>query len=149
MIQAVGLSEKDNALEVGTGCGYAASVMSQIANKVYSTEIVRPLFESASKTIAELGYKNINLFYGDSLEPVKEFGPFDSILVTACAPFVPEELKESLSEGGRMVLPVQIPGALWGEQMLVKVTKQKEGVFTEDNLMMVRFVPLTGKSKLK
>ncbi|KAA3610503.1 MAG: protein-L-isoaspartate(D-aspartate) O-methyltransferase [Calditrichaeota bacterium] len=129
----------DRVLEIGTGSGYQASILAQIADTVYSMEIIEELAESAQKTITSLGYENIIIKQGDGYLGWPEQAPFDAIMVTAAPSTIPPRLLEQLKVGGRMILPV-------GKyvQELVVISKNNGG-HTMDSVLPVRFVPMTGK----
>ena len=139
MTEAAGLRGGETVLEVGTGSGYQSAVLSEIAARVYSIEIVAPLAESAAALLKRLGYANVTVRAGDGYLGWPEAAPFDAILVTAAAPRIPEPLKQQLKDGGRLVVPV---GDDWQELMVV--TRRGER-FEEKRLLPVRFVPMTGK----
>jgi protein-L-isoaspartate(D-aspartate) O-methyltransferase len=139
MTEALGLRGGEQVLEVGTGSGYQAAVLAQIAGRVFTIEIVAPLAESAAATLRSLGYANVEVRAGDGYAGWPEAAPFDAIMVTAAAPRIPEPLKQQLRDGGRLVLPV---GDDWQE--LVVVTRRGER-FEEKRVLPVRFVPMTGK----
>jgi protein-L-isoaspartate(D-aspartate) O-methyltransferase len=139
MTEALGLAGGETVLEVGTGSGYQAAVLAEIAARVYTIEIVEPLARDAEQRLARLGYRNVEVRAGDGYRGWPEAAPFDAIMVTAAAPRVPEPLKAQLKEGGRLILPV-------GEaaQELVVVTR-RGGAFDERRVLPVRFVPMTGE----
>jgi protein-L-isoaspartate(D-aspartate) O-methyltransferase len=139
MTEALGLHGGEAVLEVGTGSGYQAAVLAQIAAKVYSVEIVEPLAAEARERLARLGYSNVEVRAGDGYLGWPEAAPFQGIIVTAAAPRVPEPLKDQLAEGGRLVIPL-------GDefQELVVVTRRGDA-FEERRVLPVRFVPMTGK----
>ncbi len=139
MTEAAGLRGGESVLEIGTGSGYQAAVLSQIAARVFTIEIVAPLAASSAALLKRLGYANVSVRAGDGYLGWPEAAPFDAILVTAAAPKIPAPLKEQLKDGGRLVLPV---GDDWQE--LVVVTRRGER-FEENRLLAVRFVPMTGK----
>jgi len=126
-------------LEIGTGSGYQAAVLSEIVDSVFTMEIVPGLYQSASARISELGYDNIKIKFGDGYYGWPEHGPYDAIVVTAAAEFVPPPLIEQLKEGGKMIIPVGSPFMV---QSLILVNKKKDRI-TTTNLMSVRFVPFT------
>ena len=126
-------------LEIGTGSGYQAAVLAEIVDKVYSIEIVTELDTAARARLRKMGYKNIETKNADGYYGWKEKGPFDAIVVTAAAEFVPPPLLEQLKEGGRMVIPVGSPFMV---QQLMLVEKQ-DGKTKTKNLFPVRFVPFT------
>ena len=126
-------------LEIGTGSGYQAAVLAQIVNSVYTIEIVEELFIQSKKRLKDLNYDNILVKNADGYHGWKEKGPFDAIVVTAAAEFVPPPLIEQLKDGGKMIIPVGKPFKI---QQLLLVEK-KEGKIKTKNLMFVRFVPFT------
>jgi protein-L-isoaspartate(D-aspartate) O-methyltransferase len=139
MTEALGLRGGESVLEVGTGSGYQAAVLSRIAARVHTIEIVAPLAEQASAVLKRLGCANVEVRAGDGYAGWPEAAPFDAIVVTAAAPRIPEPLKEQLKDGGRLVVPV---GDEWQE--LVVVTRRGDR-FEEKRVLPVRFVPMTGK----
>ncbi len=139
MTEALGLRGGESVLEVGTGCGYQAAVLAEIAARVYSIEIIEPLACEAAERLKRLGYANVSVRAGDGYLGWPEAGPFDGIMVTAAAPHVPEPLRQQLREGGRLILPV---GEEWQELVLVT---RRGGRFDERRVLPVRFVPMTGK----
>lgn len=124
-------------LEIGTGSGYQAAVLAEIVGKVYTIEIVEELGKQASTRLKELGYKNIEVKTADGYHGWKEHAPFDAIVVTAAAEFIPPPLKEQLKDGGRMIIPVGSP-YMTQQLMLIEKTGNK---FTTSSKMPVRFVP--------
>jgi protein-L-isoaspartate(D-aspartate) O-methyltransferase len=139
MTEALGLKGGETVLEVGTGSGYQAAVLAEVAARVYTIEIVAPLAEQAAARLERLGYANVEVRAGDGYRGWPEAAPFDAIILTAAAPRIPEPLKQQLKDGGRLVLPV---GEDWQE--LVVVTRHGDG-FEEKQVLPVRFVPMTGK----
>ena len=137
MTQALDLEQGDRVLEIGTGSGYQAAILSEIVSQVYSIEIVPSLGESASERLENLGYTNVDTRIGDGYNGWPEKGPFDAIMVTAGAETIPEPLVEQLAEGGRMVIPV---GPHRGVRQL-KLLRKRKGKIRQQNLMAVRFVP--------
>jgi protein-L-isoaspartate(D-aspartate) O-methyltransferase len=125
-------------LEVGTGSGYQAAVLSRLADEVFTIERYRTLADRAREILARLGYHNVTVVFGDGLKGVPEHAPYDRIIVTAAAETVPEALVSQLAVGGIMVLPL---GQHDGVQRIVKLTMGKDGV-TQQDLLAVRFVPL-------
>ncbi len=142
MIEAAEVKPGDSVLEVGAGSGYAAAVMSQIADRVYAIERHPSLGKSAQQRFKKLGYDNIELRVGDGTRGWPEAAPFDAILVAAGGPEVPPALKEQLAIGGRLVIPV---GEEERHQTLIKLTRKSETEFEEENLGAVAFVPLIGE----
>jgi protein-L-isoaspartate(D-aspartate) O-methyltransferase len=142
MTEALKLGPDSKVLEVGTGSGYQAAVCAEIAKEVFTIEILEKLAESAKKRLAELGYLNVHVKYGDGYYGWLENGPFDAIIITAAAGMIPPPLIEQLKPGGRMLLPL---GSPYGVQTLVLVTKNDKGRVRTRRLIGVRFVPMIGK----
>jgi len=140
MVAAAELEESDKVLEVGAGSGYAAAVISRVAAKVFAIERHAPLTEAARERMRVLGYHNIELKTGDGSGGWPEQAPFDAILVSAGGPRIPDALKNQLTIGGRLVIPV---GPM-EDQRLVRLTRTGEGTFEQDDLGAVRFVKLIG-----
>lgn len=132
--------EGGRVLEVGTGSGYQAAVLAEVCDKVYSVEIVEPLGKQAAEVLDKLGYDNVQTKIGDGYAGWPEHAPYDGIIVTAAAPYVPEPLIEQLSPGGRMVIPVD---KSLGTQDLLLIEKDADGKLTQTRIIPVRFVPLT------
>lgn len=141
MTEALELSGTDRVLEIGTGSGYAAAVLSRIVTTVYSVERLGGLAQSAGKRLKRLGYTNIIIHEGDGTLGWAEHAPYDAIVVTAGAPRVPQPLLEQLAPGGRLVIPV---GTSYDVQMLVRVRRVGDRDFRTEELCAVRFVPLIG-----
>jgi protein-L-isoaspartate(D-aspartate) O-methyltransferase len=127
-------------LEVGTGSGYQAAVLSRLVRRVYTIEIVEALARSATKVMARLGYQNVTVRAGDGYLGWPEHAPFDAIIVTAAAPRIPPPLLEQLKPGGRLVIPV---GGRARAQSLMLIEKGRDGRITRKSVIGVRFVPLT------
>lgn len=140
MTSLLGIDKSSRVLEVGTGSGYHAAVLSRVAGEVYSMEIVPQLAEQARQTLARLGYDNVHVRAGDGYQGWPEAGPFDAILITAAPPHVPVPLLRQLKPGGRMVVPV---GEYW--QDLLVITRQPDGAIETRKVLPVRFVPMTGE----
>lgn len=138
MTEALRLNGKHRVLEIGTGSGYQAAVLSRICRRVYTIERYRELLETAEKRFQELRLHNVTARLGDGALGWPEAAPFDRIIVTCAASELPEKLFEQLAEGGIMVLPL---GASSGAQELVRVIK-KDGKMLQEDLGSVRFVPL-------
>jgi protein-L-isoaspartate(D-aspartate) O-methyltransferase len=141
MIEVVGPRPTDRALEIGTGSGYGAAVLSKVVAEVYTVERDERLVELATKRFADLGYTNIQVPHGDGTLGWPEHAPYDVIVVTAGGPQVPKPLLEQLAAGGRLVIPVGETPRL---QRLVRVTRVGKDRFDEENLGPVQFVPLIG-----
>ena len=138
MTEQLDVHPEHRVLEIGTGSGYQAAILSRLAREVVSIERFRTLAEAARKRIATLGYRNVEIRIGDGLAGAPDRAPFDRIMVTAAAEAVPPALVEQLAEGGVMLLPL---GPHGGTQRIVKVTKSG-GEVREEELIAVRFVPL-------
>ena len=141
MTDLLEISADDSVLEIGTGSGYQAAVLAELAAQVYSIEIVEPLAKQVRERLTRLGYRNITTRLGDGYFGWEEHAPFDSIIVTAAASHVPPPLVRQLKRGGRMVIPV---GGQFQVQFLLLVEKDLQGEVTSRQLTAVRFVPLTG-----
>ncbi|MCX8057737.1 MAG: protein-L-isoaspartate(D-aspartate) O-methyltransferase [Ignavibacteria bacterium] len=137
MTEVINPKKCRKVLEIGTGSGYHAAVLAEIVDSVYSIEIITELYKEAKERLEKLGYKNIKLKNGDGYYGWKEHAPFDAIVVTAAAEFVPPPLIEQLKEGGKIVIPI---GSPFFTQTLVLVEKREEKIYSK-NLMPVRFVP--------
>lgn len=132
----------DVVLEIGTGSGYQAAVLAGLVRRVYTIEIIAPLAEGAATRLGQLGYGNVEVKVGDGYHGWPEHAPYDGILVTAASGDVPPPLIRQLKPGGRMVIPV---GTAFFAQELILIEKAKDGSVTTQQILPVRFVPLTGK----
>jgi len=141
MIQAAAVGPDDVVLEIGAGSGYAAAVISRIADRVIAIERQHRLVEIASERVRRLGYDNVEIVEGDGTRGCAEKAPFNAILAAASGSHVPEPLLSQLASGGRLVMPLGNPS---GIQELVKVTKDEDGLLRQESLGGVRFVPLIG-----
>lgn len=141
MVQAAAIGALDNVLEVGSGSGYAAAVISRIADRVIGVERVHELAELARERMQRLGFDNVEIVETDGSLGWPEEAPYDAILVAASGSHVPLALVDQLAPGGRLVMPIGAPGAI---QTLVKATKRQDGSIVESQLCDVRFVPLIG-----
>ena len=141
MTDLLKLKKDDKVLEIGTGSGYQAAVLAEIAKSVYTIEIIEPLGNEAARRLQSLGYGNVKTRIGDGYYGWPEAAPFDAILVTAAASHVPPPLLKQLKPGGRMVVPL---GAPFMTQYLMLVEKQPDGSVTTRQIVPVRFVPLRG-----
>jgi len=139
MTDLMDVKPSDKVLEIGTGCGYQAAVLAELAREVYTIEIVEPLGRDASQRLQTLGYRNVVTKIGDGYQGWAEHAPFDAIMVTAAASEVPPALVEQLKTGGKLVIPV---GSQWGGQTLLVIEKQADGKTTRREVLAVRFVPL-------
>lgn len=144
MIQALELKGDEKVLELGTGSGYEAAILAELARQVVTVEIIPELAESAKQVLQKLGYSNIEVHLAGKTLGWLEDGPYDAIIVSAGAPSIPQILLGQLAWGGRLVIPV---GSRW-QQELMKVTRKKEGNKVE-NLGACYFVPLIGEGAWK
>jgi protein-L-isoaspartate(D-aspartate) O-methyltransferase len=142
MTEALDLQGGEKVLEIGTGSGYAAAVLAEIAKDVYTVERIAQLAEKSAALLASLGYRNAHVLHGDGTLGWPDHAPYDAIIVAAGGPQVPESLKAQLKVGGRLVIPV---GADRRVQELVRVTRVSEHQYTTTELADVRFVPLVGE----
>jgi len=141
MIQEAGIGAGDKVLEIGAGSGYAAAVISRIADRVIAVERLPELAATARERMTRLGFTNVEIVEGDGSGGWAQQAPFNAILAAASGSHVPRPLVEQLVAGGRLVMPIGNPGAV---QELVKVTRQKDGTVRQEGLGQVRFVPLIG-----
>lgn len=145
MTQLLGLKGREKVLEIGTGSGYQAAVLSRLTAQVFTIEIHPGLAERASALLRELGYANVQVRAGDGYRGWPEMAPFDAVMVTCAVNHVPPALFEQLAEGGRLVLPM---GGRFGSQTLTLITKIG-GKARISRILPVRFVPMTGEAEKK
>ena len=143
MTELMDVKPGDRVLEVGTGSGYQAAVLGELAGAVYTVEIVEALGHEAAERLKRLGYRNVTARIGDGYQGWPEQAPFDSIMVTAAPLKVPQPLIDQLRPGGRLVVPV---GGQSANQSLLLIEKQADGTVTQRSVLAVRFVPLTDKT---
>ncbi|MDD5179789.1 MAG: protein-L-isoaspartate(D-aspartate) O-methyltransferase [Gallionellaceae bacterium] len=141
MTELLMVGKQDRVLEVGTGSGYQAAILAEMAGEVFSMEIIEPLAARAATLLNELGYANVQVKVGDGNYGWPAHAPFDGIIVTATADHVPQPLLDQLKPDGRMVIPV---GDWSYAQELILITKSRDGALQRKNILPVRFVPLTG-----
>ena len=141
MIESLGLEGGEKVLEIGTGSGYAAAVLAEIAGAVFTIERIEELASRSGGLLAELGYDNVTVVHGDGTLGLPGEAPFDAIVVTAGGPDVPHTLQEQRAVGGRLVIPV---GASREWQALVRITRVGADEYRREDLADVRFVPLVG-----
>ena len=139
MTEQVEVEPQHRVLEIGTGSGYQAAVLSRLAREVVSIERYRTLADTARDRLKALGYDNVTVRLGDGMAGAPDLAPFDRIMVTAAAEDVPAALVAQLAEKGKMILPL---GPRHDAQYIVKLTKESEGRLTREELIAVRFVPL-------
>ena len=142
MTDLLRVDANDVVLEVGTGSGYQAAILSPLVKQVYTVEIVEPLAKQAAARLRALGYRNVSVQHADGYEGWKAAAPFDAIIVTAAATHIPPPLVQQLKPGGRMVIPV---GGPFATQSLMLVEKTATGKVRTREVLPVRFVPLTRK----
>ena len=140
MTEYLNIDENSKVLEIGTGSGYQTAILSVIADSVYTVERIDALYKKAKKTLDELGCKNIYFKLGDGTLGWEEHAPYDSIIVTAGAPYVPKTLKEQLAENGTIVIPT---GDKFSQ--VLKIIKKENGQFKEYDKFLCAFVPLIGE----
>ncbi len=140
MTELLDLTPQERVLEIGTGSGYQSAVLSRVCREVYTIEIVPELARAAADRLAALGYRNVTVREGDGYRGWAEHAPFDGIIVTAAPEHIPQPLLEQLAPGGRMVIPV---GAFLQELKVFR--KDSAGNVTEQAILPVRFVPMTGE----
>ena len=143
MAQVLDLQPSDQVLEIGTGSGYSAAVLSQLAKYVYGVEYFQSLVDLAKKRLSSLGYKNVSIKPGDGSLGWKEYAPYQAISVTAAAPEIPKPLLEQLAIHGRLVMPI---GPAYQAQKLICVTKKSMNDYHYSVGGHVAFVPLLGSS---
>ena len=136
MTEYLGLSGKEKVLEIGTGSGYQAAVLSQLVDTCYSIEVVEELARESSELLETLNYSNVIVKWGDGYKGWPKHAPFDRIIITAAPPTIPEKLVEQLAVGGRMILPVGRHS-----QDLILITKTSRGI-SKKSIIPVRFVPM-------
>lgn len=144
MTEVLRLTPQSKVLEIGTGSGYQAAVLSEITPHVFTIEIVEPLARRAIATFGERGYKTINSRIGDGHGGWPEHAPFDAIIVTCAPEHIPAKLVEQLKQGGRICIPVGAQGRV---QELIVATKRADGSLERASLIPVRFVPMTGEGR--
>jgi protein-L-isoaspartate(D-aspartate) O-methyltransferase len=141
--QLLQIKKMDKVLEIGTGSIYQATVLAEIGARVYTIERQKKLFEAQKNYFFKSKYPNIKFFYGDGFEGLPTFAPFDKVIITAAAPFIPPKLVEQLKVGGMMVIPVDEGDV----QRMLRLTKQSDGSMKEESFEQFSFVPmLTGKN---
>jgi protein-L-isoaspartate(D-aspartate) O-methyltransferase len=141
MSERLSLKGDEKVLEIGTGSGYQAAILSKLASVVHTVERVAPLAEQAQKVLTNLGYSNVTVHIEDGSKGFPEQAPYQAIIVTASAPQVPKPLLEQLEEGGCLVLPV---GDRWGGQTL-QLWERHGGEYEHKTILAVAFVPLRGE----
>ena len=143
MTEALRLKPSDRVLEIGTGSGYQAAILAEIAKEVYTIEIRKGLADKAEKRLKEMGYKNVKVKYGDGYFGWEEYALFDAIIITAAANHIPPPLMKQLKEGGRLIIPL---GSTVYSQTLILAIKKK-GELDLQEITSVRFVPMIGEAE--
>jgi protein-L-isoaspartate(D-aspartate) O-methyltransferase len=146
MVEAAAIGPDDKVLEVGLGSGYAAAVISQVAQRVIGIERHHELVEAARQRLGRLGYDKVEIIEGDGTTGWPAEAPYDAILVAASGSHLPKSLIEQLAPAGRLVMPIGEPGWV---QKLIRVTKNEDGSLRQSDLGGVRFVPLIGEEGWK
>lgn len=144
MTAALHLPPEAEVLDIGTGSGFQAAILSPLAKRVSSIEIIRPLANEARKRLHRLGYRNIEVRAGDGFAGWPSHTPFDGIVVAAGAAEIPEPLLDQLKIGGRLVMPI---GPSFAQELLIVATKAQDGTITRCTLGLAMFVPLTGRGE--
>ena len=140
MLQALEFNGNEQVLEIGTGSGYQAALLGELAREVHTIERYADLAKRAGDTLAELGYINVHVHQGDGTNGLYDFAPYDAIIVAAGAPLVPQPMLDQMAPGGRLLLPVGEMGA-----QVLQLWKHNNGKFNQEDLVPVAFVPLVGK----
>jgi protein-L-isoaspartate(D-aspartate) O-methyltransferase len=141
MIQALNPDKDDRVLEIGTGSGYAAAVLSRLVTMVYTIERLDSLAKEAETLLKKLKYENIKVYTGDGTKGLPEEAPFDGIIVSAAAPEIPKSLLDQLDIGGRLVIPLGDRNT----QELILINKDMDNIIIQRSIGSVRFVPLIGE----
>jgi protein-L-isoaspartate(D-aspartate) O-methyltransferase len=142
--QLLRVRKSDKVLEIGTGSVYQATVLAELGARVFTIERQKKLYDLQKNYYFKSKYPNIKFFFGDGFEGLPSFAPFDRIIITAAAPFIPPKLLEQLKPGGLMVIPLDYEGM----QRMLRLTKQEDGSVTEEAFDLFSFVPmLTGKNR--
>ena len=142
MTELLNAGKEDVVLEVGTGSGYQAAILSKLVKQVYTIEIIEDLGKEASNRLKAMGYNNVEVKIGDGYKGWPEHAPFDAIIVTAAAEHIPQPLIDQLKPGGRLVIPV---GGVYEVQDLMLITKDASSKVVKESIIPVRFVPLIRK----
>ncbi|HNP24822.1 MAG TPA: protein-L-isoaspartate(D-aspartate) O-methyltransferase [Panacibacter sp.] len=141
--QLLQLKRNEKILEIGTGSAYQASVLAEMGARVFTIERQKRLFEENKNFIFKLKYPNLKFFYGDGFEGLPTFAPFDKVIITAAAPFIPPKLVAQMKTGGFMVIPVDEGSS----QRMLRITRKEDGTYSEEYFDSFSFVPmLTGKN---
>lgn len=142
MTDLLSVKPDDTVLEIGTGSGYQAAILSRLVKQVYSVEIVGALADKASERLETFHFRNVKVRSGDGYLGWPEYAPYDGIIVTAAAPHIPQPLIDQLKKGARLVIPVGLP---YSDQELLVIEKDRNGEINSRRVIGVSFVPFTGK----
>tara|TARA_B100000315_G_scaffold259263_1_gene314579 strand:+ start:402 stop:1076 length:675 start_codon:yes stop_codon:yes gene_type:complete len=142
MTDLLDIQDSDRVLEIGTGSGYQTAVLAEIAERIFSVEVVPELAAAATERLDQLGYKNIEQITGQGRDGWRDKAPFQAIMVTAAAEDIPITLVDQLDRGGRMIIPI---GFNQGAQNLIRICKDQAGKVTEQAVLPVSFVPLVSE----
>lgn len=145
MTQLAGVDKDDRVFETGTGSGYHAAILSRLAARVFSVEVVKPLADSAARRLMLMGYANIEVRHADGFYGWKERGPFDAMIIKEAVPQIPATLINQLKPGGRLIAPVGLPDR---GQMLTVIEKRDDGTIKSTPLIPVKFSPLQGGERI-
>jgi len=140
--EAMELKSDDRVLEIGSGTGYAAAILSKLVREVFTVERIQFLADQARERLSRLGYHNVQVHCGDGTLGWPRHAPYDAIAVAACGPTIPKALLAQLAPQGRLVIPV---GSVPSEQVLMRIVREDGDVFREEVLCPVKFVPLIGE----
>jgi protein-L-isoaspartate(D-aspartate) O-methyltransferase len=144
--QLLQINKSDKVLEIGTGSVYQATILAEMGARVYTIERQKKLYDLHKDYVFKSKYPTIKFFYGDGFEGLPTYAPFDKIIITAAAPFIPPKLVEQLKPGGIMVLPVNEGDG--DQQRMIRISKDSKGEITEESFDIFSFVPmLTGKNR--
>ncbi|MFQ6610121.1 MAG: protein-L-isoaspartate(D-aspartate) O-methyltransferase [Fidelibacterota bacterium] len=146
MTQCLNIQQHHHVLEIGTGSGFQAAVIAEIASKVTTIEVIPGLCETAQKRLDRLGYKNVSVILGDGYDGYLPNAPYDRIMVTAAAEEIPEPLILQLKTGGKMIIPI---GSRHGVQQLYHITKHENDTSSKEKGLFVRFVPFVRKPEIR
>jgi protein-L-isoaspartate(D-aspartate) O-methyltransferase len=142
MTEAIDPRPADRVLEIGTGSGYQAAIIAELAAQVYTIEIIEDLARQATADLGRLGYTNVHVRAGDGYKGWPAAAPFDAVIVTCAPENVPQPLIDQLKDGGRMIIPV---GSTWNQQLVL--LRKHGGKLEQHAVLPVRFVPMTGQSQ--
>jgi len=145
MTQLAGVDKEARVFETGTGSGYHAAILSRLAARVFSVEVVKPLADAAARRLEKMGYANIEVRHADGFYGWKERGPFDAMIIKEAVPQIPATLINQLKPGGRLIAPVGLPGR---GQMLTVIEKRDDGTIKSTPLIPVKFSPLQGGERI-